>query len=148
MTGARDVLETMAFEATVVLFAATSRSLSNADAGRVREAGNRLRAAGALATARIFTTRESRSAAPRVRENFYLTPEWRAVRYRALILYGNTCQCCGRGKEDGIVLHVDHIKPRSRYPDLALDVTNLQVLCDDCNIGKGARDETDWRDGR
>ena len=79
------------------------------------------------------------------RGDFYLTDAWRAVRYDALRLHGGACQCCGARPVAGHPLHVDHIKPRSRFPELALVVTNLQVLCEDCNLGKGARDETDWR---
>jgi len=45
----------------------------------------------------------------------------------------------------GIVIHVDHIKPRSRYPELSLEIENLQVLCEDCNMGKSNVFETDWR---
>jgi 5-methylcytosine-specific restriction endonuclease McrA len=55
------------------------------------------------------------------------------------------CVCCGRGVSDGIKLNVDHIKPRKRHPELALDINNLQVLCNECNHGKGNWDETDWR---
>jgi 5-methylcytosine-specific restriction endonuclease McrA len=53
--------------------------------------------------------------------------------------------CCGASAKDGIRIHVDHIKPRSKYPKIELDINNLQILCDDCNIGKGNWDETDWR---
>jgi 5-methylcytosine-specific restriction endonuclease McrA len=28
---------------------------------------------------------------------------------------------------------------------LALDPENVQTLCEPCNIGKGDRDQTDWR---
>ena len=42
-------------------------------------------------------------------------------------------------------MNVDHIKPRKKYPELALDKSNLQVLCEECNHGKGNWDETDWR---
>jgi 5-methylcytosine-specific restriction endonuclease McrA len=42
-------------------------------------------------------------------------------------------------------MHVDHIKPRSRFPHLELSLDNLQVLCAACNVGKGNRDEIDWR---
>jgi len=76
---------------------------------------------------------------------FYACDEWRYVRYEALLLNDGRCECCGRGKHQGIILHVDHIKPRSRYPALQLRVDNLQVLCIDCNMGKQAWDETDWR---
>jgi hypothetical protein len=37
-------------------------------------------------------------------------------------------------------LHVDHVKPRSKYPELALDLDNLQILCAACNTRKGDRD--------
>ena len=42
----------------------------------------------------------------------------------------------------GVVLHVDHIKPRSKFPELELSLDNTQVLCADCNLGKGAWDDT------
>ncbi len=79
-------------------------------------------------------------------EDFYASREWRIVRFEALKKSNGCCVLCGRSnREHGIVLHVDHIKPRSKYPALALRVDNLQILCEDCNLGKGARDETDWR---
>lgn len=76
---------------------------------------------------------------------FYETDAWRKVRYEALKLHGGSCQCCGRKPQECGPLHVDHIKPRSRYPHLELELSNLQVLCKDCNFGKGAWDQTDWR---
>jgi len=42
-------------------------------------------------------------------------------------------------------LNVDHIRPRRYYPELALELGNLQVLCAACNQGKGNKDATDWR---
>ena len=78
-------------------------------------------------------------------EGFYKSREWKALRYQALVLHGGRCQCCGATAQDGAVLHVDHIKPKSKYPALALEITNLQVLCADCNMGKSNKDETDWR---
>lgn len=76
---------------------------------------------------------------------FYKSDAWRAVRYEALKRCGAACQCCGAKAAKNSPLHVDHIKPRSKFPDLQLEVSNLQVLCEDCNMGKGARDQTDWR---
>lgn len=78
-------------------------------------------------------------------KSFYQTREWKSLRYRALKERGNSCECCGRSPKDGIKIHVDHIKPRSLYPHLALEITNLQILCDECNIAKSNTDETDWR---
>lgn len=81
-----------------------------------------------------------------VKNAFYLSDEWRTVRYRALVLHGGACQCCGAtAKTSGRPMHVDHVKPRSKYPELQLEINNLQVLCEDCNKGKSAWDETDWR---
>ncbi|MGR8933146.1 MAG: HNH endonuclease [Gammaproteobacteria bacterium] len=53
------------------------------------------------------------------------------------------CVACGRGAQDGIILHVDHIVPRSKGGADTLD--NYQTLCDLCNLGKSNRDATDLR---
>lgn len=79
---------------------------------------------------------------------FYASPEWRKIRYRALEIHGNSCMACGRSPSDGIFVHVDHIKPRSTNPELALDLENLQILCEDCNLGKSNRSAKDWRGQR
>ena len=76
---------------------------------------------------------------------FFYSQEWKTLRYRALLNYGRRCSCCGATPEQGKRMHVDHIKPRSKYPELALEITNLQILCEDCNIGKGAWDQTNFR---
>ncbi|WP_374684733.1 HNH endonuclease [Scandinavium hiltneri] len=47
--------------------------------------------------------------------------------------YAAKCVYCGRSRRDGVKLHVDHIKPRSKYPQLALEFSNFQVLCENCN---------------
>ena len=73
---------------------------------------------------------------------------WRKLRMVVLVKYGAVCQCCGRSRVDGVQIHVDHIKPRRKYPELALVESNLQVLCHECNHGKGNWDETDWREPR
>lgn len=69
---------------------------------------------------------------------FYTSDAWIRLRYDVLQRSNGHCSLCGRGPlADGVKLHVDHIKPRSRYPELELDPKNLQVLCRDCNMGKG-----------
>lgn len=68
--------------------------------------------------------------------------KWQKLRYQALKEYGRTCMLC-RTTEGA--MHVDHIKPKSKYPELAYEYSNLQILCADCNVGKGADDETDYR---
>jgi hypothetical protein len=71
--------------------------------------------------------------------------QWRALRLKVLQHYGRRCLCCGASPDNGKVMHVDHIKPRRLFPHLALDFDNLQVLCEDCNHGKGNHDHTDFR---
>lgn len=70
---------------------------------------------------------------------------WRQLRMKVLMHYGARCQCCGATPGDGAVMNVDHIKPRKTHPHLALEFNNLQILCGDCNAGKGNWSQTDWR---
>ena len=76
---------------------------------------------------------------------FYKSTEWKQLRYLALSNSEGRCQCCGARASDGVTMHVDHIKPRSRYPKLELSLDNVQVLCSDCNQGKGDWGLDDWR---
>ncbi len=76
---------------------------------------------------------------------FLQSYEWRRLRMEVIKKYGARCQCCGATPNDGITINVDHIKSRRLHPELALDINNLQVLCNPCNHGKGFKDETDWR---
>lgn len=78
--------------------------------------------------------------------DFYKSKEWRRLRVKVLEKYECKCMMCGRSqKEHGIVIHVDHIKPRSTHPHLQLREDNLQLLCEDCNLGKSNKYKTDWR---
>lgn len=72
---------------------------------------------------------------------FMKSDVWYQLRYKVFTVYGRKCMCCGKRYN----LDVDHIKPKSRYPELIADFNNLQILCRDCNYGKGNWDETDWR---
>ena len=76
---------------------------------------------------------------------FLSSYEWRKIRMEAIVKHGGRCQCCGATAGDGIVINVDHILPRKTHPHLALDINNLQILCNVCNHGKGNWDQTDWR---
>lgn len=78
-------------------------------------------------------------------DSFLQSYVWRKIRMEALKKYGTKCQCCGASPETGAVMNVDHVKPRQTHPGLALELSNLQVLCAECNHGKGNWDQTDWR---
>jgi hypothetical protein len=76
---------------------------------------------------------------------FYESNDWKTLRYKAIVMYGNKCMCCGRSPKDNITIHVDHIKPKSKFPNLKYDINNLQILCHECNEAKSNIDQTDWR---
>ena len=79
---------------------------------------------------------------PGLGRKFYDTQEWQILRYKTLRRYNKQCHCCGATNTE---LHVDHIKPRSKFPQLELDPENLQILCRECNLGKSNTDSIDWR---
>lgn len=78
-------------------------------------------------------------------KSFYTSREWRKLRYEALGRYGRRCMSCGSNNRE---IHVDHIVPRSVDPMKELDIDNLQILCVDCNLGKGNNDCIDYRIGQ
>jgi len=75
-------------------------------------------------------------------DEFLRSREWMESRYLILKRYRGECMLC---KSRSLPLHVDHIKPRSQFPELALDTENLQVLCRECNLGKSWNHMDDWR---
>lgn len=98
--------------------------------------------------------KKQKATKPEVRltkEEFYKSWEWRQLRMKVLKEFGRACQCCGATRDDKIPtggrvrIVVDHIKPISKHWHLRLVRSNLQVLCDECNQGKGNWDETDYR---
>ncbi len=86
-----------------------------------------------------------------LKQEFYASWEWRTLRIEVLNERGRVCECCGAKPGDATIggatvkIVVDHIKPISKFWWLRLDKKNLQVLCDECNQGKGAWDQTDYR---
>lgn len=62
-----------------------------------------------------------------------------SLRYDIMKRDGFRCVLCGRGAEDGVKLHVDHIIPVSKGGKTVR--SNLRTLCEDCNVGK--RDKYD-----
>jgi hypothetical protein len=77
-------------------------------------------------------------------KDFYASKEWASVRYAALLKADGRCACCGASRNDGAVMHVDHVKPRSKFPELALSLDNMQVLCNLCNTAKSNVDMSRW----
>ena len=72
-------------------------------------------------------------------KSFLRSRAWRNVRARAMTRDHYICQECDTPTgESG---HGDHIKPRETHPELALDVDNVQTLCERCHGEKTRRGE-------
>ena len=57
------------------------------------------------------------------------------IRFKVFVRDKFCCQVCGRtSKRDGVRMVIDHIFPWEKGGQTVLD--NLQVLCEDCNLGK------------
>ena len=69
------------------------------------------------------------------------TKEWKELRRRVFAKYGKKCLACGSKEK----ITVDHIQPKSKYPELALEFDNLQPLCWPCNKKKSFHTEVDYR---
>ena len=78
---------------------------------------------------------------------FYSTSEWRDLRIIFITKMKKngklTCSYCNVSMRECTV-HVDHIKPRSVHPELAMDLNNLAISCHKCNSSKGAKSLSAW----
>ena len=74
---------------------------------------------------------------------FYRLKRWRYLRWQVFARDGRRCSKCDAVD---VELHIDHIKPRSKFPRLAFSLDNLQVLCRTCNLEKSNKHCTDYRD--
>jgi 5-methylcytosine-specific restriction endonuclease McrA len=63
------------------------------------------------------------------KRSFFSSNDWRLLKNYIYAKYENICVCCGADKE----LQIDHIKPITKAPSLALHHHNLQILCKTCN---------------
>jgi hypothetical protein len=74
-------------------------------------------------------------------DRFYASQEWKILRERFLrthqgrngVMLCYYCHCQIEQRD----ITVDHFKPRSKFPELALEITNLRLACRSCNSSKG-----------
>ena len=76
---------------------------------------------------------------------FLVLDSWKKLRLEVIKRYGNACLKCGREGTKKSPINIDHIKPRKYYPELAMDIDNLQPLCAGCNREKGNK-TADYRE--
>lgn len=74
-----------------------------------------------------------KNGATSIADKFYNSKEWKTVRTEAFIRDNYTCVDCG---QVGHQLEANHIKPRSRFPELALVLDNIETLCKKCHDSK------------
>ena len=85
-------------------------------------------------TARAAEVETERRRKRRERAAFERSQEWREL--AALVKREQPfCAQCGSTEN----LHADHIKPKSRFPELRLVRENIQMLCKRCNFRKGVQ---------
>lgn len=64
---------------------------------------------------------------------FYSSKEWKELRTKVFVRDNYTCRDCNKR---GGQLEANHIKARSRYPDLKLVESNVETLCRPCHNKK------------
>ena len=73
------------------------------------------------------------------RINVLADDRWPALRALVLLRDGALCAKCGSTAN----LHIDHILPKSKFPELTFDPINLRVLCQPCNWKKATKIDID-----
>lgn len=67
---------------------------------------------------------------------------WNYIKTLVRLRDKDVCQCTGAcqshlsekcGFSDSYIMHVDHIKPKKLYPELALSLDNLMTVCPNCH---------------
>lgn len=88
--------------------------------------------------------RNKKSENKRLRKpvDFYESKAWKLLRAKVLKKYGRQCMKCGDSQG---IIQIDHIKPRSKWPELELVFDNMQVLCKPCNTEKSNKNCADYR---
>ncbi|MEO7394725.1 MAG: HNH endonuclease, partial [Chitinophagaceae bacterium] len=84
-----------------------------------------------------------KSVIERAEKNIKVMP---GIRWQVFQRDNWKCVACGRSADDGIILHVDHILPRSKGGKD--EIGYYQTLCFTCNIGKSNKDDTVIRKSR
>jgi 5-methylcytosine-specific restriction endonuclease McrA len=79
--------------------------------------------------------------APRQRFNRWRdSDEGKTWKQKQFKVTGGKCPECPATFLDSSHFVIDHIKPLCNHPNLALDLSNLRLLCHSCNLKKGANE--------
>lgn len=80
------------------------------------------------------------------RQKLLTSARWRKLRLEIIRRDHSLCRRCmiKYTTLNGYDLSVHHIKPRSKYPELMFDPTNLVTLCGTCNRQLGIQEKLDF----
>lgn len=71
---------------------------------------------------------------------------WASLRRMALNRDNHTCKSCNLYAPD--IVQVDHVKPKSKFPELKLVLSNLTTLCPNCHSRKSNKEKCKGKGGR
>ncbi len=76
-------------------------------------------------------------------EQFFKSRQWRDARHEKMrehfATVGRVCPACSRNADDDdLFLLVSLIHSKDVYPDRCLDLSNMEILCEECYWGKNA----------
>jgi 5-methylcytosine-specific restriction endonuclease McrA len=72
---------------------------------------------------------------PKKKKRLYTHEEWQLARAETFASHGRICYLCKIAE----ATQVDHVRPKSKFPELALVRSNLRPVCWPCNKRKGAQ---------
>lgn len=80
-------------------------------------------------------------------ERIISSRKWGKFRLQIIERDNYHCQRCLHkyGRIETTRLEVHHIRPRSKYPELIFERTNVITLCKTCNISLGTRETLDFK---
>lgn len=76
-------------------------------------------------------------------QGFYGKGAWKRARLQALTRDHWLCQECLRHRRFRNAVEVHHIKPLEQFPELGLELDNLESLCRECH--EATKDRTEHR---
>lgn len=80
-------------------------------------------------------------------KKFFNSAKWKNLRKTIISRDVGICQRCFYkfNRIEGLNLEIHHIKPRSKFPELRFEESNLITLCKSCNTQLGTKGELDFK---
>ena len=71
---------------------------------------------------------------------------WKIIYWKKQALKRDDYNCKKCWLREPEIMVVDHIKPKSIFPELSIDINNLQTLCPNCHARKTIKEKKQWYD--